>query len=305
MATVTATRKQIRAATRRATKAERRSIGRGWMVATYIGLIFFLLWTLVPFLWMLLASLKTNKEIYDDFTLVPKHLYFGHYSALLRGSGGSKASGSFRQWLLNSTYISVTVTALSVALGALAAYSITRLRFTGRPLLARGLIFTYLIPNSLLFIPLFTIVARLHLVDTLQAMMLVYPTFTLPFCTWMMASYFRSIPIELEEAARVDGATRLGALFKVVLPLAAPAVAVVAIFAFTQSWNEFLYALVFTNSLSSRTVTVGLTQMLGEDVFFWGQMMAGALITAVPPVVLYMVAQRFVIRGLAAGGVKL
>ncbi len=305
MATVTATRRQARAAERRSEKAGRRSIGRGWMIATYVGLVIFLLWTLVPFLWMLLASLKTNKEIYDDFTLVPKHLYFGHYADLLRGSGGSKASGSFRQWLLNSTYISVTVTALSVALGALAAYSITRLRFTGRAMLARGLIFTYLIPNSLLFIPLFTIVARLHLVDTLQAMMLVYPTFTLPFCTWMMASYFRSIPIELEEAARVDGCTRLGSLFKVVLPLAAPAVAVVAIFAFTQSWNEFLYALVFTNSLASRTVTVGLTQMLGEDVFFWGQMMAGALITAVPPVVLYMVAQRFVIRGLAAGGVKL
>jgi multiple sugar transport system permease protein len=305
MATATATRRQARAAERRSEKAGRRSIGRGWMIATYIGLVIFLIWTLVPFLWMLLASLKTNKEIYDDFTLVPKHLYFGHYADLLRGSGGSKASGSFRQWLLNSTYISVTVTALSVALGALAAYSITRLHFTGRAMLARGLIFTYLIPNSLLFIPLFTIVARLHLVDTLQAMMLVYPTFTLPFCTWMMASYFRSIPIELEEAARVDGCTRIGSLFKVVLPLAAPAVAVVAIFAFTQSWNEFLYALVFTNSLSSRTVTVGLTQMLGEDVFFWGQMMAGALITAVPPVVLYMVAQRFVIRGLAAGGVKL
>jgi len=305
MAIVSATRSSARKAARASEKEGRRSIGRGWMIATYIGLIFFLLWTLVPFLWMLLASLKTNKEIYDDFSLVPKHLYFGHYAALLKGSGGSKASGSFRQWLLNSAIISVSVTALSVALGALAAYSITRLRFTGRALLARGLIFTYLIPNALLFIPLFTIIARLHLVDSLQAMILVYPTFTLPFCTWMMASYFRSIPIELEEAARVDGATRLGALFKIVMPLAAPAVAVVAIFAFTQSWNEFLYALVFTNSLATRTVTVGLTQMLGEDVFFWGQMMAGALITAVPPVVLYMLAQRFVIRGLAAGGVKL
>ena len=305
MATVSATRTSARKAARASEKAGRRSMSRGWMIATYIGLVFFLLWTLVPFLWMLLASLKTNKEIYNDFTLVPKHLYFGHYSALLKGGGGSKASSSFRQWLLNSSIIAVSVTALSVILGALAAYSITRLHFTGRAILARGLIFTYLIPNALLFIPLFTIVARLHLVDSLQAMILVYPTFTLPFCTWMMASYFRSIPIELEEAARVDGASRLGALFKVVMPIAAPAVAVVAIFAFTQSWNEFLYALVFTNSLSSRTVTVGLTQMLGEDVFFWGQMMAGALITAVPPVVLYMVAQRFVIRGLAAGGVKL
>jgi len=305
MATVTATRTSARKAARAAEKAGHRKIGRGWMIATYVGLAFFLFWTLVPFLWMLLASLKTNKEIYDDFTLVPKHLFFGHYSALLKGGGGSKASGSFRQWLLNSSIIAVSVTALSVTFGALAAYSITRLRFTGRAFLARGLIYTYLVPNALLFIPLFTIVARLHLVDTLQAMILVYPTFTLPYCTWMMASYFRSIPIELEEAARVDGCSRIGALFKVVMPIAAPAVAVVAIFAFTQSWNEFLYALVFTNSLATRTVTVGLTQMLGEDVFFWGQMMAGALITAVPPVVLYMVAQRFVIRGLAAGGVKL
>jgi multiple sugar transport system permease protein len=301
MATTTVTRKTAR----KEKKAGRRSIGRGWMIATYVGLIFFLFWTLVPFVWMLLASLKTNKEIYDSFTLVPRHLFFGHYTDLLRGGGGSKASSSFRQWLLNSAMVSAVVTALSVILGALAAYSITRLHFTGRAMLARGLIFTYLVPTSLLFIPLFTIVARLQLVDTLQSLMLVYPTFTLPFCTWMMASYFRSIPIELEESARVDGCNRLGALFKVVMPIAAPAVAVVAIFAFTQSWNEFLYALVFTNSLATRTVTVGLTQMLGEDVFFWGQMMAGALIAAVPPVVLYMVAQRFVIGGLASGGVKL
>jgi len=305
MAIVTATRAATRRATRASDKASRRSIGRGWMIATYIGLAVFLFWTLVPFLWMLLASLKTNKEIYDDFTLIPKHLYFGHYADLLRGEGGSKASGYFRQWLFNSTLVAGVVTAVSVLLGALAAYSITRLHFTGRAGLARALIFTYLIPNSLLFIPLFTIVARFQLVDTLQSLMLVYPTFTLPFCTWMMASYFRSIPIELEESARVDGATRIGALFRIVMPIAAPAVAVVAIFAFTQSWNEFLYALVFTNSLASRTVTVGLTQMLGEDVFFWGQMMAGALIAAVPSVALYMLAQRFVVRGLAAGGVKL
>ncbi len=283
----------------------RRSIGRGWMVATYVGLIVFLLWTLIPFAWMLLASLKTNKEIYQEFTLLPQKLYFGHYLSLFNSAGGSKASGNFSRWLLNSSIVAIVVTLLSIVLGALAAYSITRLRYTGRATLARGLIFTYLLPNSLLFIPLFTIVARLNLADSIRSLMLVYPTFTLPFCTWMMSSYFRSIPLELEDAALIDGCDRLGVLFRVVLPLSAPAVAVVALFAFTQSWNEFLYALVFTNSLASRTVTVGLTQMLGEDVFFWGQMMAGALITAVPPVVLYMVAQRFVIRGLAAGGVKL
>ncbi len=299
MATATA----IRTVARRPARA-RRTIGRGWMIATYVGLIVFLLWTLIPFVWMLLASLKTNKEIYQDFTLWPKTVYFGHYVSLFSASGGSKASGNFSRWLANSALVSLVVTGLSIILGALAAYAITRLNFTGRATLARGLIFTYLLPNALLFIPLFTIVARLNLVDTLQSLMLVYPTFTLPFCTWMMTSYFRSIPLELEDAALIDGCDRLGVLFKIVLPLAAPAVAVVALFAFTQSWNEFLYALVFTNSLASRTVTVGLTQMLGEDVFFWGQMMAGALITAVPPVVLYTLAQRFVISGLAAGGVK-
>jgi ABC-type glycerol-3-phosphate transport system permease component len=299
MATATATRTIARRPAR-----ARRTVGRGWMVATYVGLIVFLLWTLIPFIWMLLASLKTNKEIYQDFTLWPKSFYFGHYASLFSASGGSKASGNFSRWLANSALVSLVVTGLSIVLGALAAYAITRLTFTGRATLARGLIFTYLLPNALLFIPLFTIVARLNLVDTLQSLMLVYPTFTLPFCTWMMTSYFRSIPLELEDAALIDGCDRLGVLFKIVLPLAAPAVAVVALFAFTQSWNEFLYALVFTNSLASRTVTVGLTQMLGEDVFFWGQMMAGALITAIPPVVLYTLAQRFVITGLAAGGVR-
>ncbi len=299
-----ATAPRTRAVTRQPAKRGRRAIGRGWVIATYLGLIFFLCWTLVPFIWMFLASLKTNKEIYQEFTLLPEKIYFGHYISLFSASGGSKASGNFSRWLLNSALVAVVVTGLSIVLGALAAYSITRLRFTGRPSLARGLIFTYLLPNALLFIPLFSTIARLDLVDTLQSLMLVYPTFTLPFCTWMMSSYFRSIPLELEEAALIDGCDRLGVLFRIVLPLAAPAVAVVALFAFTQSWNEFLYALVFTNSLATRTVTVGLTQMLGEDVFFWGQMMAGALITAVPPVVLYMFAQRLVIGGLAAGGVK-
>jgi multiple sugar transport system permease protein len=302
MATTTAQRAKPRV---RAT-GRRRSIGRGWVVATYVGLIVFLLWTLVPFVWMFLASLKTNKEIYQQFTLLPQHWTFEHYQSLFSAttSGRSRASANFSHWMVNSAIVALVVTGISIILGALAAYSITRLRFTGRATLGRALIFTYLLPNSLLFIPLFGIIARLNLVDSLKSLILVYPTFTLPFCTWMMTSYFRSIPIELEDAALIDGCDRLGVLFRLVLPLAAPAVAVVALFAFTQSWNEFLYALVFTNSLASRTVTVGLTQMLGEDVFFWGQMMAGALITALPPVILYMFAQRLVISGLAAGGVK-
>jgi multiple sugar transport system permease protein len=274
----------------------RRRIGRGWVIATYVALVFFALWTGIPFLWMIFASLKTNKEIYDEFTILPKTIYLGHYLSLL--------TGKYSVWLRNSATVGLVTTSLSIVLGSLGAYSVTRLQFAGRNLAARGLIFTYLVPGSLLFIPLFQIVSALGLSDSIGSLMLVYPTFTLPFCTWMLMSYFRSIPAELEEAALIDGCSRLGVLARVTVPLSLPAIAVVALFSFTQSWNEFLYALVFTNSLASRTVTVGLTQMLGDDVFFWGQMMAGAILAALPPVIMYMLAQRFVIQGLIVGGVK-
>jgi multiple sugar transport system permease protein len=191
-----------------------------------------------------------------------------------------------------------------LVLGSFGAYAITRLNFAGRKVIAVALVGTYLLPASLLFIPLFQIIANLNLTDSIYGLMLVYPTFTLPFSTWLLMTYFRSIPSELEDAALIDGCGRLGVLFRIVVPLAAPAMVVVALFSFTQGWNEFLYAFVFTNSTSSRTLTVCLTLMLGEDVFYWGKMMAGALLTAIPPVVMYTLAQRLVIRGLTVGGVK-
>lgn len=281
---------------RRAVAGHQRGIGRGWMVATYVGLVLFALWTVVPFVWMILASIKTNKEIYQEFTLVPRQVYWGHYASLL--------GGKFGIWMRNSALVALVTTALSIVLGALAAYAIQRLHFNGRRGAARVLVFTYLVPSSLLFIPLFQIVAGLGLANSLGSLMLVYPTFTLPFCTWMLMSYFRSIPVELEESALIDGCSRLGVLCRITIPLSLPAIAVVALFSFTQSWNEFLYAVVFTNSLRVRTVTAGLTQMLGEDVFFWGQMMAGAILAALPSVIMYTLAQRLVIRGLTLGGVK-
>ncbi len=287
---------RVRGRSRGSTRAGRRAIGRGWVIATYVALVVFVLWTVIPFVWMILASVKTNKEIYDDFTILPKTVYFGHYVTLL--------GGKFGIWLRNSAEVSIAATALSITLGALGAYAITRLRFAGRRVIALGLVCTYLVPQALLFIPLFQVVAGLGLSDTVGALILVYPTLTLPFCTWLLMSYFKSIPVELEEAALIDGCNRLGVLFRIVLPLSTPALVVVCLFSFTQAWNEFLYALVITNSLATRTVTVGLTQMLGEDVFYWGQMMAGALITALPPVIMYTLAQRLVIKGLVVGGVK-
>jgi multiple sugar transport system permease protein len=298
MATVARAQKLIgtRRRSRASTRAARRGIGRGWQIATWVALVMFLLWTIIPFMWMILASLKTNKEIYGDFTLLPQTLYFGHYVSLL--------GGKFSIWMRNSAEVSLAATTLSITLGALGAYAITRLRFAGRRVVAIGLVCTYLIPQSLLFIPLFQVVSNVGLTDTVGALIMIYPTITLPFCTWLLMSYFKSIPVELEEAALIDGCNRLGVLFRIVLPLSTPAIVVVGLFSFTNAWNEFLYALVMTNSVSARTVTVGLTQMLGEDVFYWGQMMAGALITALPPVIMYTLAQRFVIKGLVVGGVK-
>lgn len=277
-------------------KGGRRARDRTWMLLTYLTLAVFVLWTLIPFGWMILTSVKTSKEIYREFTFIPEQIYWGHYQELFEGK--------FMIWMRNSTYVALATTGISMVLGSLAAYALTRLKFQGRRVAARGLVLTYMVPTSLLFIPLFKTVVNLNLSDTLTSLILVYPTFALPFCTWMLMSYFQSIPGELEEAALIDGCSRLGVLFRILIPLSLPAMAVVALFAFTQAWNEFLYALVFTTSQSTRTVTVGLTQMQAEDVFFWGKMMAGAVIASLPPVLMYMLGQRLVIQGLTRGSIK-
>src|SRR4030081_1293683 len=213
MATVAQAQRSIRARgrSRGSTRVGRRSIGRGWMIATYVALIIFVLWTIIPFMWMILASFKTNKEIYNDFTFLPKSLYFGHYVSLM--------GGEFGLWLRNSAEVSIAATALSITLGSMGAYAITRLRFAGRRVIALGLVCTYLIPQALLFIPLFQVVAGLGLTDTIGALILVSPTITLPFCTWLLMSYFKSIPIELEDAAMIDGCNRLGGVVRLLLPL--------------------------------------------------------------------------------------
>src|SRR5437870_10194464 len=189
--------------TRGSTRGGRRTAGAGWIIATYALLLFFTLWTVVPFLWMFLASIKTNKEIYSpDFTIFPKAVFLGHY--------GDLWNGPFVMWMRNSTIVSLTSTLLSLVLGSFGAYAITRLQFSGRKVIAVGLVGTYLLPASLLFIPLFQIIANLNMTDSIYGLMLVYPTFTLPFATWLLMSYFKSIPVELEEAALIDGCGRLG-----------------------------------------------------------------------------------------------
>jgi len=257
-----------------------------------------LVWTLVPFYWMVATSIKKDKEIYGfEATLIPRRPTLDSYRRLF-------VQTPFIKYMRNSTIIAVTTTVASLVFGSLGAYALARLRFPGRAIIARGLIFTYLVPQSLLFIPLFAVMSMLTLIDTREGLILAYLGFTLPFCTWLLLGYFRSVPLELEEAALVDGCSHLGALVRVILPMSLPALAVVAFFSFTQAWNEFVYANVLTNSVDVRTITTGLTLFIVEDVFFWGPMMGAAVLATLPPVLVYLVFQRWVVKGLTLGAVK-
>ena len=257
-----------------------------------------LVWTLVPFYWMFATSIKKDREIYGfEATLIPRRPTLDSYRRLF-------VQTPFIKYMRNSTIIAVTTTVASLVFGSLGAYALARLRFPGRAIIARGLIFTYLVPQSLLFIPLFAVMSMLTLIDTREGLILAYLGFTLPFCTWLLLGYFRSVPLELEEAALVDGCSHLGALVRIILPMSLPALAVVAFFSFTQAWNEFVYANVLTNSVDVRTITTGLTLFIVEDVFFWGPMMGAAVLATLPPVLVYLVFQRWVVKGLTLGAVK-
>ena len=257
-----------------------------------------LVWTLVPFYWMIATSLKADREIYGfEATLIPRHPTLAAYVRLLEHT-------PFLKYVRNSTIIAGANTVVSLVFGCLGAYALARLRFPGRALIARGLVFSYLVPPALLFIPLFAVMSVLRLIDTHQGLILAYLGFTVPFSTWLLMGYFRSVPVELEEAALVDGCSRLGTLVRIILPMSLPALAVVAFFSFTQSWNEFLYANVFVNSVEVRTITTGLTLFIVEDVFFWGPMMGASALSTIPPLAIYLVFQRWVVKGLTLGAVQ-
>ena len=265
---------------------------------TAIGVIVLVAWSLGPIYWVVVTSLKGAKEIYAfPPTLWPRTLTISNYSDAIYTWG-------FLRYIRNSAVIAATVTALSVVIGALAAYPIARLRFPGRALAARAIIVSYLLPPSLLFIPLFIVLSQLGLIDSKLGLIVAYLTFTVPFCTWLLIGYFRTIPVELDEAALIDGASRVQILRHVILPIALPGLAVVALYALTNSWNEFLYALVYVNSADAKTFTAGLTGLVMGDTFIWGQLMASSVIAILPVLVIYLFAQRYLVEGLSAGSVK-
>lgn len=269
-------------------------------VSSYIPIALMLALTLFPFYWMAITSLKADGELYNlkSNPLVVLQPVLLQYQRLLNDT-------LFPRWITNTLIVSIASTALSLACSALAGYSLARLRYRGATSIGWAIFITYLVPPTLLFIPLLGVVNSLGLQNTLWSLILVYPTFLIPFGTWMLIGYFKSIPRELEESALVDGATRLQALTRIVLPLALPGLLSVGIFSFTLSWNEFIYALVFLSDASHKTVPVGVSaELIRGDVFFWGELMAGALLGSVPVAVIYSFFVDYFVAGLTAGAVK-
>ena len=266
-------------------------------VVTYALLTVFVAMVAVPLFWMVTTAIKTNKELYEDFSYFPQRPTLENFVRVI-----------MREKLLinirNSFTVAMITTLITVIVSSLAAYSIVRYRYPGREWIGRLILFKYLLPSAMLFVPLYVIVTTLGLGNTQQGLILTYMTFTIPFCTWMLMGYFRGMPVELEEQAMVDGCTKIGAMLRILLPLSAPGLVASAIFSFTLAWNEFLLALVITMDQSTMTVPIKLSMMVVGDQYIWGQLMAGAVLASIPVGILYFIGQRFVVQGLAAGAVK-
>ena len=274
------------------------SLPRRW-VTVYIPLILLLVILLFPFYWMGMTAFKPNEELLskagNPFWLINPTL--DHFKKLLFHT-------QYPAWLWNTILVSVCSTFLSLFASVLAAYAIERLRFKGSKVVGMMIFFAYLVPPSIIFIPLATIVFQYGLFDTRWALILTYPTFLVPFCTWLLMGYFRSIPFELEECAMIDGATRWQILIRIILPLAVPGLISAGIFAFTLSWNEFIYALTFVSSSEIKTVPVGVvTELVEGDVYHWGALMAGALLGSLPVAFVYSFFVEYYVSGMT-GSVK-
>jgi multiple sugar transport system permease protein len=279
----------------RMTMTQRRRVGTGVRLLILVPMLIFVLF---PFYWIFITSFKTDLQI-QRFTSVfwPSPWTFEQYRSLLFDT-------PFPLWFRNTIIVATASTAISVFVAALGAYALARLKFLGGGLLTTVLLITYLLPGSLLFIPLYRILTDLGIINTYGALIFTYPTFLMPFATWVMLGYFRSIPVELEEAAMIDGANRFGAFWRITLPLAAPALLSVTLFAFTNAWNEFLFAFVFITSESLKTLPVGLQLLVFGDIYPWGQLMSASLLMAIPVMIVYIYAQRYLVEGLTAGSVK-
>ncbi len=269
----------------------------------YLPLFAFVFGLLFPFYWMLVTTFRPDGELYIPWNR-PNYTPFWTGNPTVEHIVYLFRETLFGSWLWNTMFIAIVSTVISLFCGLLAGYALARLRFRMAGGLGTSIFVTYLVPPTLLFIPLAEIIATFRLADTPWALILTYPTFLIPFCTWLLMGYFKAIPKELEECARIDGASRVQAMVKIIFPIATPGILSAGIFAFTLSWNEFIYALVFISTTQKKTVPVGVvSELIRGDVFFWGPLMAGALLGSIPVAFIYSFFVEHYVAGLT-GSVK-
>ncbi|MEZ4659499.1 MAG: carbohydrate ABC transporter permease [Caldilineaceae bacterium] len=250
-----------------------------------------------PLYFMVTTSFKLDSEIYSELTWIPRNPTLVNYRDAI-------INFHIPLYLRNTLTVALTTTLIVVVISVLAAYSLTRLRFPGRAAMARGVLFVYLIPGSLMLIPMYLIIVKIGLKDSFPGLVVANMSFSVPFCTWLMMGYLRTISTEIEEASLIDGCTRLLSLRHIVIPLSVPAIITASIFIFNNVWNEYIFALVLAQDDAHKMISVGLANFYRSDYYMVGPMMAGSLIAMTPVVILYILAQRYVVTGLAAGAVK-
>ncbi len=270
------------------------------LLTLWLPLAIFLAFALFPFAWMTISAFKPDAELYN---LRANRLWIAHptldqFRALF-------AKTDVLRWLVNSFVVSFLTSVIAMTFGIMAGYAIGRLRFPGAQAFGTATFITYLVPTTLIFIPLARVVQSLGLSNSVWALVVTYPTFLIPFCTWMLIAYFKSIPRDMEECAMIDGCTRIGAMVRIVLPMAIPGVIFSAMFSFTLSWNEFVYALTFISSTTYKTMSVAVpTELIRGDAYFWGELMAASLLGSVPVAILYSFFMEYFVSGLTAGALK-
>ncbi len=270
------------------------------VLLVYLPLAVFLIFALFPFYWMLLSSFKANPELYN---LRANRLWISQPTLEQFRELFDKTE--ILRWLWNSFFVSFLTSFISMGFGVMAGYALARLKFPGAQAFGLATFITYLVPTTLIFIPLARVVQSLGVSNSIWALVITYPTFLIPFCTWMLIAYFKSIPKDMEECAMIDGCNRIGAMVRIVLPMAIPGVIFSAMFSFTLSWNEFVYALTFINNTAYKTMSVAVpTELIRGDAYFWGELMAASLLGSVPVAVLYSFFMEYFVSGLTAGALK-
>ncbi len=269
-----------------------------FLALIYLLSVLMIIASLIPVFWAVLTSLKNERDLFSfPVKYFVKNFTVSNYVTLF-------VQTKYIQWFYNTVIVSVSTTLLAIIISSLGSYSLSRFDFGGKQAIMQSFLTTQMLPGMLLVIPMYLIMRSLGLFDSLLALIFAYSTFAIPFCLWMLKGYFDSIPVEIEECAMIDGCSRVGALFRIVYPLAAPGIAATGIFAWILAWNEFLFAVMLVNSPEKRVLTVGIESFIGDFDFQWGMTTASGIVTAIPVILLFAFIQKQLITGLTAAAVK-